>query len=136
MTYKPAFPKPPKRKRKAPAKVTQPEALLQEMSEQLLAIYDIPYFRLSDTLMRALFANPQIPLHIKKILSDQLKGFPDLVLFDKCTRHYRAIEIKTERGKLSHAQRRWEKLLGTHVCRGLEEIKTCIESFREEVEHE
>lgn len=112
-------------------KVQDAEADIQGMAEQLCAIHGIPFLRLPDALLRTVFANPSTPLHIKKICSEYLKGIPDLILFNKNSQKYLGIEIKTERGRLSHAQKRWQRMIGTKVTHGWETTKQAIDEFNE-----
>ncbi len=133
MTFQGSFPKPGKRRKSKP-KAKTAEKVIQAQVEHLLKIYDLSYLRLPDSLYRAIFANQSVPVYIKKAISDSIKGFPDICVFDKLTKRFLALELKNETGKTSQAQRKWQRDIGVTVCNGFDEAKEAIEKFRKETD--
>lgn len=46
--------------------------------------------------------------------AEEIRGFPDLILFYRG--RFLAIELKTEIGSMTHAQKVWQRRLGTQLC--------------------
>jgi len=110
-------------------KVTNPEKEIQAFAEQLLAMYDVPFVRVPDSILKGFFCSQSIPIWTKRHVKEYLSGLPDLILFNPDKGTYKAIEIKTEKGRLSAHQERWKKKLNTTVTMGWEATKHEIMEF-------
>lgn len=129
-----AFPK-PARVRRGRAKT--PESELQGFANALLDAMGLTYLRLSESALRAIFANPAIPVYVKKHVSDQLGGWPDnMILYplgnglNLCL----CMEIKTETGKLRASQKRRARDVSIMVVRDRAEIEAAIKGFKKMAE--
>jgi len=128
------FPKPTRRKKATKRTADTPESILQGFAEGLLKAMSIPYLRLSDSLMRTLFASPQIPIWIKRNLSKELKGWADIIAFRQVSDKYCLtlfLELKTDIGKLRPSQKKRNAELGYvyQVARSEQEIEQVIKVF-------
>ena len=131
----PKFPKPGAKKKKSTPKAKMPEKDLQEMTEQYLDAMNVRYFRIPDALLRAIFGNNFATPWEKAQISDYLKGYPDLTIFHP-TKYYKGLyptvlplELKTEAGKMSQGQKKWQKDIGTLEAKGWDAIKAEIDKF-------
>ena len=133
--YIPKFAKPEpmkdkhKRTRKPQPKVTDKERDIQAWAEQLLAVHDVPFIRLPDSLLKGFFNADSVNIWTKRNASNYLAGLPDLILFNPDKGTYKAIEIKTEKGRLSPKQRAWQEKLNTVVTMGWQQTKDEIMKF-------
>ena len=122
-----------KNRRKGPAKASTPEAVTQELVEQYLGHLGLPYIRIPAYVLRAAFGYRPgasgAELGAMREASAYLKGLPDLIVLDAsgCAL---SIELKTDTGKLSAAQRLWRTAIGTKTARSFEEAKALIDAWR------
>jgi hypothetical protein len=124
-----------KQREPAPA-VSQPEA--QTLSDvrahcDTLRIehFHIPGWLLSIFGKLALLVT--VVLEHARDSAEEVRGFPDLILFYKG--RYLALELKTEIGKMTTAQRIWQRRIGTIQCRGADETCTVIDEWVAVVDH-
>lgn len=116
----------PRKARKAPRDKT-PESVIQSQCESYLDALSLFYVRIPDSLLRTVFANPQIPIWVKREVSDCLKGLPDLTILKNG--RYLACELKRDGGKLSTAQREVQAAIGTVVCESFAQFKQAVDSW-------
>lgn len=123
------------RLRPANKKVSMPEKDIQAAVENYLYSKGIDKFvRIPDVLNRYIFARPDVPLWIKRWIKLYIKGMPDLIIPHPTKRHGKymialPLELKTEAGKLSHAQAVWGRVWGTIITHGMEEAIKEINDF-------
>lgn len=125
-----AFPRTVKKRRAKRPKGE--EAILQRQVDQYLDLKGIHFHRLPDSLMRWVFANPSIPIWIKKEVSDHVKGWADNVLFKPVSDKYCLVlnlELKSKAGKQSHAQKLEAMAVPVTVCNNFEDAQKEIEEF-------
>lgn len=60
--------------------------------------------------------------------AEEIRGFPDLILFYRG--RFLALELKTEVGSMTHAQKTWQRRLGTIQCRTTAEACKMIEDWK------
>jgi len=98
----------------------------QELTEQYLGVLGLPYVRIPAYVLKAAFGYRPgatgAELGAMRDASAYLKGLPDLIILDSAGRAL-AIELKTDTGKLSAAQRLWRAAIGTKTARSFEEAK-------------
>jgi hypothetical protein len=121
--------------RKAAPKATKPEAVLQRQVEAYCALVGLECFHIPEWVLNMAFGwnpnrtGPQI--NAMRNASQDIKGFPDCMIFDpKRQGLVLAGELKTEIGKVSAAQEKWRKVLGTRIWRSFEEAKADIDGWR------
>jgi len=117
----------PKVKRK------RPERKIQSDCESVLACYGLEYVRIPDDIFTYLM-RPQTPIQIKNLVSDYMKGQPDLVIIDRD--RVLLVELKSENGGLSQGQRKWGKSNTLHVVRDVETFKTLILQWQEGIDND
>jgi len=125
-----AFPK--AQRKKSVERAAAPEKSIQAGLDARLRFAGIKYLRLSETLLRTIFANPMIPVHIKKIVSDELAGWPDNICYIPISDKYclcAMIECKTTIGKLNGAQKRRSAGLPYVVVRSDNEAAAALAGF-------
>jgi hypothetical protein len=85
------------------------------------------FIRIPDSL---LFYIKTAPIHIKKIVSDLVKGRADLTILRKDGK-YLCIELKSEKGKQSPEQETFQKLTGENyvVCRSIDHFLFVTNDF-------
>lgn len=122
-----------KKGRKRPAKASTPEAVTQELTEQYLGRLGLPYVRIPAYVLRAAFGYRPgasgADLGAMREASAYIKGLPDLIVLDANGRAL-PIELKTDTGKLTAAQRMWRTAIGTKTARSFEEAKAMIDAWR------
>ena len=118
-----------KKVKKALAKVTMKEKQLQSIVEQYLDALGLAYFRIPDQVLKTLrwSAGPGIG----RLVSEYFAGLPDLLLFrGKGENMFCAgLELKTEAGRLSQKQKKWQEKIGTIVTYGWDETKEFIDNW-------
>lgn len=118
----------PTKKRCTNAVRTLPEAQTQDLTEKYLNLLGYPWLHIPEFILAMAFRRQHLSgpeLGAARWAADMIRGFPDLVVFH--AGRYLAIELKTEVGKMTHAQLAWQKRLGTCLCRNFEEAKTVID---------
>lgn len=107
------------------------ESTIQEQLESYLDLKGIEYIRFPDSLYRYIFANPQIPIHVKKQCSEYMKGVPDLIILTKSKTYNDCLllEAKAKDGKLSQGQKNYAKHLNVVTGYGFDECKQAIDDF-------
>jgi hypothetical protein len=105
------------------------EKEIQKKAEAYCDEWGLKWFHIPDGVLGFLAqrANPQV----KRLISDNLRGCPDLLIFEKAQRYNYclALEIKTKTGKLSQGQKNWHKGANVVVAYGWEETKQAIDDF-------
>ena len=111
------------------------ESTIQDQLEHYLDLKGITYVRFPDSLYRYIFANPMIPIYVKKQCSDYMKGVPDLIILtpNKEYNDCLLLEVKAKDGKLSQGQKNWQKGLNVYTGYGFEECKGIIDSYIENI---
>jgi hypothetical protein len=107
------------------------ESEIQSQLEHYLRLKGVEFLRFPDSLYRYIFANPQIPIHVKKQCSDFMKGVPDLTILVKSGSYAMALqlEVKTNDGKLTQGQKNYAKHLNVYTGYGFDECKEIIDTF-------
>jgi hypothetical protein len=120
----------PKKQRVRPApKAKESEATLQAKTNALLDYAGIEYLRMSSDLYRCIFANPTIPIHIKRFIKEQIAGWPDNMIFLPISDKYNLslnIELKTSIGKQNHRQADLARRIAIQVLRSEDEVRAAI----------
>jgi len=112
-------------------KASVPESTIQRQVDAYLELLGVRAIRIPDSLYRAVYAQRSVPVHVKANIAKYIAGLPDLLiprLTDKGLIML-ALELKSEKGKLSPKQVKWQKHLGTVVAHSFEEAKTLIDVF-------
>jgi hypothetical protein len=112
-------------KAKRTIRSAKPEAILQSQCEQYLELLGLEYLHIPNSLW-AIVMRSGCQGAINEC-SDYLKGFPDLIIMAKS--RYLAIELKTEIGKVSHAQEQKRKNLDGKIARSFEEFRELVDQF-------
>lgn len=113
-------------------KAIESEDSIQKRAEALLVQLGIPYVRIPSVILSRFFCSKSVSIWHKRDVAKYLSGIPDLMLFDKKKGTYKAIEIKTEKGRASPKQKMWIEALGAVVTKGWEETKVEILAFHQE----
>ncbi len=108
-----------------------PEKIIQKQAEELLDIKSEFYIRIPDSLLCFIMNTPTVPMYIKKIVSNFFAGLPDLIIFKRTENATICfpLEIKTENGKLSQAQKKVQSRIGTIVSYGFNDTMKKIQNF-------
>lgn len=118
--------------RKRPRKATTPEAVTQDLTEQYLDALGLPWFHLPAYVLRAAFGwsahrtGPE--LGAMKEAAGIVRGLPDLLIFHPDGRCL-PLELKSDTGKLTAAQRMWRTAIGTREARTFEAAKEIIDAW-------
>ena len=126
-----ALPK-PEHKKKSVVADPHPESIVQAAVDARLSFAHMPYLRLTETLLKHIFTNPTIPVHIKKILADELGGWPDNMAFIPVSDRYCLaclIENKSDKGKLHGRQKIKAAELPYNIIRSDKEAEALIADF-------
>lgn len=105
---------------------------LQRQCEQYLQLVKVPFIRIPDQVYKSIFGNTHTPPYLKRLVSQFLKGLPDLIVMKKQDdKHCLAIciELKTSKGKLSQGQKNFAKELPLIVIRNFDDFVKLIEEF-------
>lgn len=133
-----AHPKRLKAKRSSPTKAKVAEATIQAQVDAYLPWVGLEHFRIEDVVLRTVFGGQGLQGGILRELQDAaeiIRGWPDTCVFDpRFPGHFLPLELKTEIGKMSKAQKRWQKILGTRVPRSFEEARAEIDAWRANLE--
>ena len=131
--YKPAFPKPNRhRAKRVKLRPSIPESQLQKMCEEYLDLINLTYIRLPSSILSAVFGKQStMPFKMRQFMSSIVKGVADLTILHP-NGYYLCVELKTETGKLSQAQKNWGKPLGKNyqVVRSFDEFKELIDQWK------
>lgn len=115
--------------KKPTVKRGKPEAEIQGRVEAYCDSLGLPWFHIPAALLQAGFAHGK-PVNYAIINAAQdVRGFPDLTIFDPSRGRYLSIELKTKVGRATHRQRDWLRDLNGHLCRGFEEAKDVIDGW-------
>jgi len=129
------FPKPQRRKKvRQRVRASMPESALQKTCEAYLDVLDLPYIRIPDTMNSIVFGSSYIPVHVKRMISAFTKGVPDLTILHP-EGMFLCVELKTESGKQSQAQKAWSKRVAAHyhIIRSFEDFKTLVNTWLTEM---
>ncbi len=126
----PKFRKAPKRK----AKASTPEAVIQRQVENYCALVHLECFHMPEILLATCFrphAASGGELNALRDAADMVGGLPDCLIFDP-KRHGECLcgEIKTEIGKMTASQVRWQRVLGSKLWRSFDEARADIDAWR------
>ena len=117
---------------------TESEAALQRQCEAYLEWKQLPFVRIPDALFRAIYAiGSHVPIQDKRIVSEYLKGLPDLTVLIPDGGHYnRAVcfELKTKKGKQSQGQKRFASKVNVIIVRSFEQFCFELGKFLEAME--
>lgn len=114
---------------RTPKKAVIPERTIQAQCEAWLRVKSLFFIRIPDSMNRGIFANPEIPIYVKRHISDFTKGILDITILKDG--RYLSIEIKTVVGKLTHEQAQVMKAIGGVVVRSFEEFKKAVDEWLE-----
>ncbi len=118
-----------KKKRTSP-KAKTPERIIQAQVDAYIELRGLFCLRIPDWLLSSIMQNQHIPIHVKRALSDILKGMPDNLILSHDRRSL-PLELKTDIGKLSASQREVKTAIGTVVARSFEEARAEIDRFKD-----
>jgi hypothetical protein len=127
-----AFPKQHRTKDRHNRKASAPEAPLQSFTNSFLEAKGVPYIRIPEEVYYSIFANPSIPVHVKKWVSENIKGLPDNVCILPITPKFNlcwAVELKSDIGKQTARQRDWARQISVVVARTQAEIVAGLARF-------
>lgn len=108
------------------------EDVIQKQANDIYELKGIPYLRMGSELYSVIFSNPQLPIGVKKKISDEIKGWPDNMLFLPITPKFNLnchIELKTETGKLNKGQNDKSKVMSVNIARDYKAIQAIAEKF-------
>ena len=123
-----------KKKRKNP-KVSISESDNQKQCNDLLEAHQIKYLRIPDWVWGWLKHNA--PVSVINELSGKFAGMPDNLPLIKLTDKYSlclGLELKTEAGRLSTKQKRWQKEVGSIVSRSPDDNIEIVNEFMRDAE--
>ncbi len=110
-----------------------PEAIIQQSIEDYLDKEGLVYFHVPDALLKAGFAHGSAINYALINAAAAVRGFPDLVIFDPAQWGFvLPIEAKTIVGRMTDAPRKWQKWVGTRLCRSKEEAVAEVERWRKD----
>ncbi len=128
-----ALPKYRKAKKSKP-KASTPEAVIQRQVENYCALVHLECFHMPEILLATCFrprAASGGELGALKDAADMVGGLPDCLIFDpKRQGEVLVLELKTDIGKMSTAQKRWLRVLGTKVPRSFDAARAEIDAWR------
>lgn len=112
------------------------ESSLQRICEEYLEIMQLLYIRIPTKVYEQ-----TVKSKARGLATKYLKGIPDLIVFMRGSdgdlgNSSLHIELKTEKGRLSPAQRQWGKRVILHVVRSFDEFKSLIENWLKEGENQ
>jgi hypothetical protein len=125
-----ALPRTERRRRAKPTKAKTPEQQTQEMAEQYCRWRGVPPFHIPAFVLANAFRYRDMEGAEKGAAaraSDEIRGWPDLTLCFKG--HTAYVELKTEIGKMTKAQRDWQMVLGTIQIRSIEAFKAFLDTW-------
>jgi len=105
------------------------EASIQRQVEAYLQIKGLKYVHIPDEIYRLCSPISRTPIHVKRIISESLKGLPDLMIFksktfkiagdllptDEIDTSCLLLELKKKNAKARQSQRRWHDGLPVQV---------------------
>ncbi len=112
-------------------KSTNPEAILQQQCEKYLDLLHIPYLHIPNSLW--VCVNNSNYRGMANECSDYLKGWQDLILFDKESGKFLAIELKTEIGTQSKKQKEMQLKLNGLLIRNFDNFKNEVDKWQQEI---
>ncbi len=121
-------------KKKPRDRASAPEATLQKSCEALLEALGLAYLHLPAYLLNAGFSRREDGGAAKWAMvnaAKEVRGFPDLCIFHPDGKHFLAVELKTEIGKLTRSQELWRKAIGTLVIRSFADFEGFIKLWLE-----
>lgn len=121
------------------------EASIQQQVEAFLQIKGLKYFHVPDAIYQLCSPHSRTPIHVKKIISESLKGVPDLIIFK--TKSYLIgddklktddkdmdclmIELKKKNGKARQSQTKWHGELPVQVIDNVDDAIELIKNWSE-----
>lgn len=124
------------KKKKAVARAKVPEASIQAACEAFLDLRGIEYLHIPAYVLNAAFSGRTGigggQLWAMSAAVQYIRGFPDLLIFHPDRKRYLAVELKTEVGKLTDNQIKWQQGVGTVVCRSFEDFRIVFEKWMAE----
>ena len=123
-----------------------PEASIQQQVEAFLQLKGLKYFHCPDAIYQMCAPFSKTPIHVKKIISESLKGLPDLIIFKRKTYKiagdeiytksvggdYLMIELKKKNSKARQSQVKWHGELPMNVCDSVESAINLIRAWEAE----
>ena len=113
-------------------KIVVPESALQNQLNDLLNQLKLKFIRISDALWTWIVYHA--PPKIRQMLSAMFGGMPDVITIASISKKYNlcmAIEVKTEKGKLSKKQKTWQDNISVQVNRSTAENEKSVLEFLE-----
>lgn len=125
------IPTPKKKGTSRPRKALTPESSIQAAAERLCDHLGLQFIRVPDAAYKAIFANPSVPVHIRVLIAQFLKGLPDMTILKRDGQYNRALclELKTTEGDTSKAQDQWSRGASVTVAYGWPEVEAAITAF-------
>lgn len=121
------------KKKKATRRAKAPESTIQDACEAYLDALGVEYLHIPAYVLNAAFSGRAGvtggQLWAMSAAVQYIRGFPDLMVFHPNRKRYLAVELKTEVGKLTDNQRKWQAGIGTIVCRSFEEFRITFEKW-------
>lgn len=131
------FPKVKRTKIGKKKKSGTPEKIIQGQVNGYLEAVGINFLRFPDTLFRAIFANPRIPPHIKRLIKTEIAGWPDNMLYIPVSDKFClacAVECKSDVGKLRGMQKTRSKEIPFNIIRDFDNFKVLVSEFERAAE--
>ena len=129
------IPKPgPRKSRKPPGEPKdRPEAETLKLVVAYCHAQNLETFHLPDPMMRASFAHGQATNWALRNAGREVRGFPDLIVFDVPRQRFLALELKRKgSGVVTYAQRDYCKRLNGVICFGYDEAVKAIHNWYHE----
>lgn len=141
--FKDALPRKVKMNKLRPVGI--PEASIQRQVEAYLSLKGLKFIHIPDAIYKLCAPYSKTPIHIKKIISQSLKGLPDLLIFKRKTYQIGddklatkdidtsclLLELKKKNAKARQSQRKWHGNLPVQVVDNVAEAIKIIEKWSE-----
>ena len=109
------------------------EAPLQEFTDELLKQQGLTFIRLPSSLFVSIFANPNIPVHVKAHIKEAIAGLPDntvLIPIGNGLNLALALELKREIGGGLHGmQKDIDNQIELVVARSQDQVVAAVRAF-------
>ncbi|MCP4986636.1 MAG: hypothetical protein GY928_11450 [Colwellia sp.] len=109
---------------------------IQKKAQDYLNEWGLRWFHIPDPVLGFLAQNANS--QIRNIISRELRGVPDLIIFSKSGEynHCLLLELKAETGRLTQGQVNWHKNLNVAVTYGWDEAREAIDGFIKMIDEE
>ena len=110
-----------------------PEQTIQKQVETYLQLKGLKYMHIPDEIYRLCSPMSSTPIYIKRVISESLKGIPDLMIFKKTGDDILClmIELKKKNAKARQSQKKWHGELPVKVLDTFEKAREAIDQWSE-----